>query len=156
MEPRTPYEAPCDRCDLTKEGHDAYDVSHVYEPMWEWLRSTVELQRDAYGFEVDDIPGHAAREAPVVKENALAAIVELVELLGEVKWKYWSHEEPWVRRGAVLEEAVDVMHFLANILTAIGVSDDELWEAYRAKQQRNRDRQAAKYVSRQAPSEASR
>lgn len=117
---------------------------------WRWLESTVELQRDVYGLDPDEYHYDPDGMATAVKENVLALIVEAVELLNEVKWKYWSHEEPWVRRARVLKEAVDIGHFQANILTAIGVTDQEYWEAYQAKQQENRDRQEQRYVSEQA------
>lgn len=39
------------------------------------------------------------------------------------------------------------MHFLANILVAIGVTDDEFESAYRAKQSVNRQRQRDRYVA---------
>lgn len=117
---------------------------------WRWLESTRDLQRDAFGIDPDRDRNWPARQAERVKENFIAAIVELVEMLNEVKWKYWSHEEPWVRREKVLAEAVDVAHFLANILVSIQVTDDEWEEAYRAKQEENRERQRRKYVSKQA------
>lgn len=117
---------------------------------WRWLDSTRDLQRDAFGLDPDRDVGNPAGQAQRVQENFVAAVVELVELLNEVKWKYWSHEEPWVRRDHVLKEGVDVLHFLGNIFVAFGVTDDELWEAYREKQRENYDRQARKYVSKQA------
>lgn len=117
---------------------------------WRWLASTRDLQREAFDRDPDrdkdNVPGQAQR----VLENFVAVVVEMVELLNEVKWKYWSHEEPWVRRDRVLKEAVDVAHFLANILVAIGVTDDEWEEAYREKQAENRQRQIDRYVSEQA------
>lgn len=39
---------------------------------------------------------------------------------------------------------MDVNHFIANMLVAVGVTDEEWEAAYRAKQQVNRDRQASK------------
>lgn len=42
---------------------------------------------------------------------------------------------------------MDVLHFIANALVAIGVTDDELEEAYREKQRINRERQATGYVA---------
>ena len=117
---------------------------------WQWLESTRALQRDAFGLDPDRDVRDVAAQAIRVKDNVLAAIVELVEMLNEVKWKYWSHEEPWVRRGRVLKEAVDVNHFVANALVAVGVTDEEYKEAYQAKQAENRQRQIDKYVSAQA------
>jgi dimeric dUTPase (all-alpha-NTP-PPase superfamily) len=120
------------------------------ERPWRWLESTRDLQREAFGLDPDELHDDPDGQARTVKENVLAAIVELVELLDEVKWKYWSHEEAWVRRDRVLKEAVDVGHFLGNILVGVGITDDEYEEAYQTKQQENRDRQENSYVSRQA------
>ena len=120
------------------------------DPDWKWLESTRDLQRDAFGLDPDRDVNDQAGQARRVLENFTPAVVELVELLNEVKWKYWSHEAPWARRDRVLKEGVDVMHFLGNIFVAFGITDEELWEAYQEKQQENYERQRRKYVSAQA------
>jgi len=117
---------------------------------WQWLDSTRTLQREAFGLDSARFYENPGVQAESVKDNVLAAIVELVETLNEVKWKYWSHEEPWIRRDRVLKEVVDVQHFIGNILVAMEITDEEYEEAYQAKQQENRDRQRLKYVSKQA------
>ena len=65
----------------------------------------------------------------------------------EYSWKHWATDAPFVERQRVLEEAVDAGHFLANILVAIGVTDEEWEEAYQAKQERNRERMRSKTYS---------
>lgn len=111
---------------------------------WSWLGSTVELQREAYGHVAD--PGDAAKTARSIYDNLFALAVEaLGELPREFHWKYWSHDDPFVNRDRVLKEAVDIGHFLANILVAIGVTDTEWEAAYRRKQDVNRQRQAEGY-----------
>jgi hypothetical protein len=70
--------------------------------------------------------------------NVTAAIQELAEVREEFSWKPWATDEPFVNRDRVRDEVVDVMHFLGNILVAIGVTDEELAEAYQAKQEKNR------------------
>ena len=109
----------------------------------DWLASTAELQREAYSHVAD--PASAERTSRSVRENVLPLIVEAVELLNNVSWKYWAHDEPFVDRDEVLKEAVDVAHFLANILVAVGVADDEFWSAYREKQALNLERQVRGY-----------
>lgn len=85
-----------------------------------------------------------------MKENLLAAAVELMgEVPREFHWKYWSHTEPFINRDRVLDELVDVLHFIANMLVAIGVTDDELEAAYQNKQAINRYRQREKYIASQ-------
>ena len=61
----------------------------------------------------------------------------------EFSWKYWATDDPFVNREEVIEELVDVNHFVANMLVAVGVTDDEWEAAYRGKQQVNRERQAS-------------
>lgn len=126
------------------------EVSAAPGDRWRWLSSTRDLQRDAFDLDPDRDAGNVGAQAERVKDNVLAAIVEIVEMLNEVKWKYWSHEDPWVRRDRVLKEAVDANHFIANALVAVGITDDEYEAAYRAKQRENYERQRQKYVSAQA------
>ena len=110
---------------------------------WKWLESTRRLQQDVFGrFSV----GTHEAVAAGVKDNVLPLIVEAVELLNEVSWKYWAHDEPFVRRAEVLNEAVDIAHFLGNILVEIGVTDEEWEEAYQAKQKENERRQREGYL----------
>lgn len=67
------------------------------------------------------------------------------EVPREFSWKGWAHDEPFVNREALLGELVDVGHFLANCLVAIGVTDREWEAAYKAKQETNRQRQRDGY-----------
>ena len=115
---------------------------------WSWLESTVDLQREAYGFEWtgNESPGEVAES---LKENTLAAFAELGEVLREFHWKYWSHAEPFVNRDRVIDEIVDIKHFLANMLVAIRCGDEEFEAAYQYKQLINRQRQRDLYVAAQ-------
>ena len=79
----------------------------------------------------------------------LAALVELAgEVPREFAWKFWAHDEPFINREKLLDELVDVGHFLANMLDAIGVTDAEWEAAYQAKQAENRRRQKDGYAVR--------
>ncbi len=109
----------------------------------DWLASTVELQGAAYGFIAR--PTDAKATSRSIRENVLALIVEAVELLDNVSWKFWAHDEPFVDRDKVIKEAVDGMHFLANILVSVGATDTEFWAAYREKQALNLERQIRGY-----------
>ncbi len=140
-------------CDVPHSGEwrteTEADEHSSQEERWRWLASTVDLQREAFGFTwTGDEP--AGQVAASLKDNLLAAAVELTgEVPREFHWKYWSHTEPFVNRDRVLEELVDVLHFIANMLIAIGVDDDELEGAYRLKQNINRARQHMKYIASQ-------
>jgi dUTPase len=116
----------------------------------DWLQSTEDLQAHAYNLywpdfldsngEITDEGRHA-----FVGRGAFAAIVELVELAQEVGWKEWATSRH-VNREQVIGEAVDVMHFLANILAMVQTTGPELTERYKAKQQKNLDRQLQGYT----------
>lgn len=110
---------------------------------WKWLESTRLLQQEAYGFDVKNLAIGA--RAMSVKDNVLALVDEAMEVLHEVSWKYWAHDEPFVNKEEVLKECVDAAHFLGNILVAVGVTDEEWEDAYQEKQAENRRRQRDGY-----------
>lgn len=121
-------------------------------PDWYWLASTVRLQREAYGWDWDEIRSRGrdaflAELGGSIRMNVTAAIAELGEMLQELgpTWKTWVTKPSLASdaRDAAVEELVDTAHFLANILISLGVTDDEWQRRYEAKQQKNRDRQAS-------------
>lgn len=109
---------------------------------WQWLESTRTLQEEFYGA-IYPIEGEALADYVTVNHSAL--VVEAGELLAEFGWKPWAQPRGWVNRANALKEAVDVAHFLGNILSAIGVTDQEWEDAYRKKQEVNRQRQREGY-----------
>lgn len=112
---------------------------------WRWLESTDRLQRETYGY--GTMYEAALKDPAVLVEyldwNQTAAVQELAELREEFSWKPWAKDRPFVNRDRILKEAVDVAHFLGNILTCLGVTDEEWEDAYRLKQDINRKRAAS-------------
>ena len=111
-----------------------------------WLDETRKLQLEAYGNDLDAIEGQELRT--YLTWNHSAAVIELGEMLEEVRWKPWA---AWSEGDAVIpdksaftSEAVDVLHFIANSLAAAGVTDEELDAAYQKKMTVNRERQLRK------------
>lgn len=113
--------------------------------MWRWLESTDELQRETYGYGRDygKLLDDPASIAKYLDWNQTAAVQELAELREEFSWKPWATDQPFYNRRRIMDETVDVMHFLGNILTAMRISDEEFWSAYQAKQEINRRRAAS-------------
>ena len=109
----------------------------------DWLKETRKLQEEAYGFDYLEFNDDAALIA-YIKDNWIADIAESAELLDEVTWKPWARDTPRVNRQLVLKEAIDKLHFIANIITACGFTDEELDEQYSAKMRLNRERQLRK------------
>ena len=116
--------------------------------MWRWLESTDRLQRETYGFGdlyASTMDGDDA-DAEVVDYldwNQTAAIQELAEAREEFSWKPWATDPPFVNRDRVRDEVIDALHFLGNMLTILGVDDDELAAEYQRKQEINRRRAAS-------------
>lgn len=101
-----------------------------------WLRSTKWLQETIYGYE-DPKDLDTASIANYIDWNQVAAVQELAELREEFSWKPWATDEPFVNRERIKQEAVDTLHFIGNILHGAGITDEEFWTAYRAKQEKN-------------------
>lgn len=119
-------------------------LAYVEAQRWKWLESTYTLQREAFKMQLPLAP-NTNYLADYVVVNHSALVSEASELLAEFGWKSWAQPRGWVNRENALKEAVDVAHFLANILCSIGVTDEEWERAYQAKQAVNRQRQRDGY-----------
>jgi hypothetical protein len=114
----------------------------------DWLEQTAKLQRTAYG--ADFALGSTDDPYPLdwlgyVREQTLAAFVELGEFIQNLSWKPWAKDPrlpTGLERADAIEELVDVLHFVANDLYALGVTDAELNYVYEEKMEVNRDRMA--------------
>ena len=115
----------------------------------DWLKNTKELQEEAYGviyhkFEGDQ-PYKLNNIIEYLRWNMLAIDDELAEVRKEISWKPWQHDDPYVNREAVVKECVDILHFVANIICAVGGTDEQLDEYYVNKMEVNRQRQLKGY-----------
>lgn len=114
-----------------------------------WLKATAKLQQECYGVDYANFSGDDNDSLNSVIEylrwNMLAVDDELAEVRKAISWKPWQHDEPYVDRQEVLKECVDVLHFVANIICAVGATDDELNKEYLNKMQKNADRQNKGY-----------
>ena len=75
-----------------------------------------------------------------LQKEVLAMISELSEVLDEVNFKWWKNPKP-VDDAALKGELVDVLHFFVSMCLKSGMSAEELFERYKAKNQENFDRQ---------------
>lgn len=114
-----------------------------------WLEATAKLQQSCYGVDYskfhDDSQDSLQAVIEYLRWNMLAIDDELAEVRKAISWKPWQHDDPYVDRREVLKECVDVLHFVANIICAVGGTDAELNEEYLAKMQKNADRQKKGY-----------
>lgn len=119
-----------------------------------WLAETAKLQQECYG--ADYVVFHSDADVDInatidyMRWNMLAIDDELAEMRQAMSWKPWQHDEPYLDRDELIKEAVDVLHFVANIVCAAGATDEELDEIYLAKMEKNRARQRDGYRVRDA------
>jgi hypothetical protein len=135
--------------DLSDAAVDARRQRKDEERPWRWLESTRDLQREAFDWNWDVIRAggveyYLEQLGRSTMENITSAVAELGEVLNEVGWKPWASKR-FVNRKAFIAELVDVVHFLANMIVSVDCTDDEWEEAYRAKQEINRQRQRDGY-----------
>ena len=116
----------------------------------QWLEKTKELQKEVYNIDYDnfekDDPTSLNNIIEYLRWNMLAIDDELAEVRKEISWKPWQHDEPYVNRKAVVKECVDILHFVGNIICAVGGTDEQLNEYYLEKMRVNKERQTRGYV----------
>lgn len=115
----------------------------------EWLANTYGYQGTHFGIDYRAFNRDIDARMDYLKTNLFAAMIELGEAANEVPWKPWAKGDKQAiyegKRDKFVGEMVDVMFFIANALTAVGVTDTELNERYLAKMQVNQDRQKNGY-----------
>jgi len=75
-----------------------------------------------------------------MQKEVLAMISELSEVLDEVNFKWWKNAKP-IDDLALKGELVDVLHFFVSMCLKSGMTAEELFSLYKAKNQENFDRQ---------------
>ena len=114
-----------------------------------WLDKTRELQETVYRIDYsameENTPVCINNLVEYMRWNMLAIDDELAEMRQAISWKPWQHDDPYADKLEVIKEAVDVLHFVANIIVAWGGTDEILDKLYLEKMERNRIRQVAGY-----------
>src|SRR5476651_1857319 len=70
---------------------------------------------------------------------------EIAELTDSVPWKWWAKYQKFDEQNARVE-VVDLFHFLISIAQTLGMSADDVFQAYVKKNQVNLQRQESGYV----------
>jgi dimeric dUTPase (all-alpha-NTP-PPase superfamily) len=114
-----------------------------------WLEKTLDLQKNVYNIDYDSMSGDSPEALNKLIEymrwNMLAVDDELAEMRQAISWKPWQHDEPYADKNELIKEAVDVLHFVANMIVAAGGTDEMLNEIYLEKMEKNRKRQLDGY-----------
>ena len=75
-----------------------------------------------------------------MQKDILACMDELTELLNELNWKWWKNPKT-LDPDAIKGELVDVLHFFVSMCIRSGMSAEDLYNGYIAKNKENFDRQ---------------
>jgi dimeric dUTPase (all-alpha-NTP-PPase superfamily) len=70
---------------------------------------------------------------------------EMAELTDSVPWKWWAKYQKFDEQNARVE-VIDLFHFLISIAQVLGMSADDVYQAYLKKNQVNHQRQETGYV----------
>jgi dimeric dUTPase (all-alpha-NTP-PPase superfamily) len=70
---------------------------------------------------------------------------ELAELIDSVPWKWWAKYQKFDEQNARVE-IVDLFHFLVSLAQTMGLSAEDVYQAYVKKNQVNFQRQETGYV----------
>jgi hypothetical protein len=79
-----------------------------------------------------------------IRDNVLACTDELHEAMNESGWKPWATSNH-LNREAFKSELVDAWHFFMNLMLHSGMTADDLYQGYLAKNVKNIQRQADNY-----------
>ena len=74
---------------------------------------------------------------------------ELAELTDSVPWKWWAKYQKFDEQNAKVE-VVDLFHFLVSLAQTLGMSADDVYQAYVKKNAVNHQRQDSGYVKKDA------
>lgn len=74
---------------------------------------------------------------------------EIAELVDSVPWKWWAKYQQFDEQNARVE-VVDLFHFLVSIAQVLGMSAEDVYQAYLKKNQINHQRQNNGYTVKDA------
>lgn len=74
---------------------------------------------------------------------------ELAELVDSVPWKWWAKYQTFDEQNAKVE-VVDLFHFLVSIAQVLGMSPEDVHQAYLRKNEVNHRRQESGYTEKDA------
>ena len=74
---------------------------------------------------------------------------EIAELIDSVPWKWWAKYQKFDEQNARVE-VIDLFHFLISLAQTLGMTSDDVFNAYLKKNAVNHQRQETGYVAKDA------
>lgn len=110
------------------------------------LKEIFELQRELnerIGVNLENL-GEEGKTAWVLNYTR-AMQQEMAELIDSVPWKWWAKYQKFDEQNAKVE-IIDLFHFLISLAQAMGMTSDDVYEAYLKKNKVNHERQNSGYT----------
>ena len=96
------------------------------------------------GVNTDDLSEE--EQAKWVLNYSRAMQQEMAELIDSVPWKWWAKYQDFDKQNARVE-VIDLFHFLISLGQVLGMTADDVYNAYLKKNQVNHDRQESGYTA---------
>lgn len=106
------------------------------------LESQKALQERTFGHDFANMT--TEERVAFIAWNAYALEDEIHEATDEIGWKPWATSKH-INRKEFVGEMVDALQFWMNMVLAVGVTEDEILERYKAKREVNVKRQMGGY-----------
>ena len=90
-----------------------------------------------------------AKKPEWVLNYCRAMTQEVAELTDSVPWKWWARYQQFDKQNARVEVA-DLFHFLVSLAQVLDMSADDIFKAYRKKNEVNFQRQDSGYAAKDA------
>jgi dimeric dUTPase (all-alpha-NTP-PPase superfamily) len=113
--------------------------------MSDMLKELFKLQGELnqkIGVDTLNMPEHKQPEWVLNYCRALSQ--EIAELTDSVPWKWWAKYQTFDKQNARVE-VVDMFHFLISLAQVLGMSAQDVFDAYRQKHKVNVERQNSGY-----------
>ncbi len=95
---------------------------------------------------VDTLNLPASEQPQWILNYCRALSQEIAELTDSVPWKWWAKYQKFDKQNARVEVA-DMFHFLVSLAQVLGMSAQDIYQAYRQKHQVNLQRQDGGYTT---------
>lgn len=94
---------------------------------------------------VDTDSMHKDQKAEWLLNYTRAISQETAELVDSVPWSWWKHYQKFDEQNARVE-VIDILHFVISAAQVLGMTADDVFELYMAKNRVNHERQDSGYA----------
>jgi len=115
-------------------------LDHLFDLRKDFMHHLEKIKPGSYPSWPLDVSEKMSQQ--LIRDLALKGVEEMFEALGHLKnWKpHRDTENPEFDRDEFVEEVVDAFNYFLSMLVLVGVTSDELYDAYCAKDEKIHNR----------------